>query len=153
MIKEKKVYFKTYKIKSDIKIENTYGKFLDSFTLSQIFRQVYKDLDIDITVNESFIVLSLDTNHNIKGILLLSQGNINQTLVDFRLLGKFLFDTLGTAFVVCHNHPSGNIKFSDSDIELCKKLKNSFNQFDIKLLDSFVLTEFNYNSMYDSNLF
>jgi DNA repair protein RadC len=153
MIKEKKVYFKTYKIKSDKKVENTYGKFLDSFTLSQIFRQVYKDLDIDITVSESFIVLSLDMNHNIKGILLLSQGAINQTLVDFRLLGKFLFDTLATSFVVCHNHPSGNIKFSDADVEICKKLKNSFSQFDIKLLDSFVLTEFNYNSMYDSNLF
>lgn len=144
--------FIEYKLKSlaneksavyDVKIK-------DSKNVADIFREIYFELDIDIRVNENFVVLSLNRNNEINGYLLLGIGTISACLVDSRLLGNFLFNTLATSFIICHNHPSGNIQFSDADIELTKKLYKMFQLFDIKLLDSIILTYCSYNSYLDS---
>jgi len=40
----------------------------------------------------------------------------------------------------CHNHPSGNLKPSQSDIRLTNKIKKASELLDIKLLDHLIIT-------------
>lgn len=53
------------------------------------------------------------------------------------------------AVVMIHNHPSGNKKPSKADVDLSLKLKDAFSLFDIRLLDSVILTKNSYYSLAD----
>ncbi|HRI78119.1 MAG TPA: JAB domain-containing protein [Cyclobacteriaceae bacterium] len=40
---------------------------------------------------------------------------------------------------MCHNHPSGNLKPSQSDIDITKKLKECAKLFEMQVLDHIIL--------------
>jgi DNA repair protein RadC len=44
-----------------------------------------------------------------------------------------------TAMICAHNHPSGNLKPSEQDIRLTRKLKEAGDLMDVKLLDHILL--------------
>jgi len=54
--------------------------------------------------------------------------------------------------VAVHNHPSGNLKPSQSDIELTKKLKEAAKLIDITLLDHLIIGEKKYYSFADEGM-
>lgn len=70
----------------------------------------------------------------------LSRGGINASVVDPRTtLRELLFieNIKGVAFF--HNHPSGNPKPSDEDLNLTKRLMNVLENFNIEYFDHFVI--------------
>ena len=48
--------------------------------------------------------------------------------------------------ILCHNHPSGNLKPSKQDIEITKKIKQCSELFEISLLDHLIISNFGYYS-------
>jgi DNA repair protein RadC len=44
------------------------------------------------------------------------------------------------AIIICHNHPSGNVQPSESDLKITRKIKDSGVLMDIQLLDHFVVS-------------
>ena len=44
-----------------------------------------------------------------------------------------------SGIIICHNHPSGNVQPSESDIKITQKIKESGNLMDIQLLDHLVI--------------
>lgn len=92
-----------------------------------------------IEVAESFKVVMLNNANKVKGIYHMSEGGITGTLVDIRILFAIILKSLSTGIILAHNHPSGNLKPSKSDIELTKKIKNGTKVFDISLLDHIIL--------------
>ncbi len=70
----------------------------------------------------------------------MSSGGITGTLVDLRILFAVALKTLATSIIVCHNHPSGNLKPSHSDVILTNKIKKASELLDIKLLDHIIIT-------------
>lgn len=57
-----------------------------------------------------------------------------------------------SSIILCHNHPSGNLKPSENDISLTKKLKNAGNFLDLTVLDHLIITSESYYSFADENL-
>jgi DNA repair protein RadC len=57
------------------------------------------------------------------------------------------------AYHKCHNHPSGALKPSDSDIKITKKLKWAGDSLDVKVLDHLIITETKYYSFVDEGIF
>jgi DNA repair protein RadC len=53
---------------------------------------------------------------------------------------------------LCHNHPSGNLKPSQPDRELTKKIKEAARLFDINLLDHIIVSQDGYFSFADEGL-
>ena len=106
----------------------------------------------DLTIYESFFLLTLNNANNTTGYVKISQGGITGTLVDMRIVLKYAIENLATSIMVCHNHPSGNINPSEADKQLTKKLKNAVESVDIKLLDHIILTEESYYSFADEGL-
>ena len=128
---------------------NERPKVTNSKSATEIFRKFW---DTDrINVQESFWIMLLDRANNVIGIYNPSKGGIAATIVDGGLIGATALKSLAQAVIVCHNHPSGNLKFSQSDKIMTKKLGTTLKVLDIALLDSMVITETEYNSMADNS--
>ena len=102
--------------------------------------------------HEEFWVLYLNNSNKIIHKDQLSTGGITGTLVDVRILFKKALELSSVAIILCHNHPSGSLKPSNSDIELTKKIQEAGKSLDIKILDHILITEKAYFSFADSNL-
>lgn len=102
--------------------------------------------------HEEFWVLYLNNSNKIIYKNQLSSGGITGTLVDVRLLFKKALELSSVAVILCHNHPSGSLKPSKSDIDLTKKIQQAGKSLDIKILDHLLITEKAYFSFADSNL-
>jgi DNA repair protein RadC len=53
--------------------------------------------------------------------------------------------------ILCHNHPSGKVNPSDSDIKLTNKLVNAGKVLDINILDHIIVGEDTFYSFADEN--
>lgn len=106
----------------------------------------------DILIYESAFIILLNQANNVTGYAKISQGGISQTLVDRRIIAKYAIDTLSSAVIFVHNHPSGNIKPSQEDIKLSDEIKKGLNLFGIKLLDSIIISDDKYYSMLDEGV-
>jgi DNA repair protein RadC len=107
-------------------------------------RNFYKD---DIDLYESVFVIFMNTANDTIAFYKISQGGINASIIDIRLISKCALDCLCVSVILIHNHPSGNLNFSNDDINSAIKLRNALGLFDIKLLDSIVLTSEGCSSM------
>ncbi len=102
--------------------------------------------------HEEFWVLYLNNSNKIIYKDQLSSGGITGTLVDVRILFKKALELSSVAIILCHNHPSGSLKPSKSDIDLTRKIQEGGKSLDIKILDHLLITEKAYFSFADSNL-
>jgi DNA repair protein RadC len=79
-----------------------------------------------------------------------SEGGINGTVADIRLIVKFLIDSLACVAFLCHNHPSGNLNPSENDKLLTKKIDRVLNICEIELFDHLIITGEDFYSMRDN---
>lgn len=104
-------------------------------------------MGIDKYLTEHFFVLCLATNGDIVGIHDISTGTVNSSVVHPREVFTAVINTPRTAaFIVAHNHPSGDITPSSEDIAVTKRLKECGELLGIKLLDHVIVTEHDYYS-------
>ncbi|MDN3491274.1 JAB domain-containing protein [Winogradskyella bathintestinalis] len=104
-----------------------------------------------IEYQEEFKVLLLNRNHQVLGIYPLSKGGVSGTLVDAKLVYSVALKCNASSIIVAHNHPSGNLKPSEADLILTKKLKQAGNYLDITLLDHLIITKNGYYSFSDES--
>ncbi|GAA3615538.1 JAB domain-containing protein [Flavivirga amylovorans] len=103
-------------------------------------RLLYEDWNKDtIELHENFKVVLLNNSNKVKGIYELSQGGITGTLIDLRILFAVVLKTLSVAIILCHNHPSGNLKPSVQDKYITNKIKKAAKMFDVKVLDHIIM--------------
>jgi len=102
--------------------------------------------------HEEFWILYLNNSNKIIQKNQLSKGGITGTLVDIRLVLKNALEVGATNLILCHNHPSGTLKPSQSDRNITQKLKIAAESLDIKVLDHLIVTEKAYFSFADENL-
>ena len=70
----------------------------------------------------------------------ISQGGVQATVVDQRLIVKRALELLSTRIIIVHNHPSGSATPSGADFEITKKIKAATSLFDIQLLDHIIIS-------------
>jgi DNA repair protein RadC len=103
----------------------------------------------DLYLYESVFIILIAVDNSVLGYAKISQGSVNGTVVDGRLVAKYAIDTLASAVILVHNHPSGDKYPSNADIKLSKDLKKQLSIFKINFLDSIILTGESYYSMLD----
>ena len=101
---------------------------------------------------EEFWVLYLNNSNKVINMVQLSKGGLTGTIVDIRVLFKKAMELLSIAFIICHNHPSGELIVSDADKKLTRKIKKASETLDIKLLDHLIITEKGYLSFADEKI-
>lgn len=102
-----------------------------------------------IELQEEFKVLLLNNANEALGVQNLSKGGIKSTYVDIKLLFAIALKACANSIIIAHNHPSGTLKPSDSDIRLTKKIKKSCELLDISLLDHLIVTKEEFYSLSD----
>jgi len=102
--------------------------------------------------HEEFWVLFLNNANTVLSKQCLSKGGLTGTLVDTRLVFKPALSQLATGIILCHNHPSGTLKPSNSDKQLTQKITEAGQTLDIKVLDHLIITEKAYFSFADEGL-
>lgn len=101
---------------------------------------------------EEFWVLFLNQANFLVHKEQISKGGISQTSVDLRIILKIALEQMATGIILAHNHPSGNLKPSESDIHLTKKIKAAAKTLDIFVLDHLIITQKTYFSFSDEGL-
>ncbi len=113
--------------------------------------QLLKPLMQDL-FNEVFYCVYLNRRNNVLKISKLFSGTRTSCLTDISMILKEAIDLQATAFIVAHNHPSGNLKASESDIKFTNQLIQASNLFDIQVLDHLILTDNGFLSIMKDNL-
>ena len=114
-------------------------------------RHIRKFFKGNIDVYESFFMLFLNRANETVGYAKISQGGITGTVVDRKIVAKYIADVMPSGIIVCHNHPSGNVQPSNSDREMTKVLIDICKLFDVQFMDHIILTEDNYYSFKENN--
>lgn len=101
---------------------------------------------------EVFAVVFLNQANKINHFEIISKGGITGTVADPRIILKKALDNNATSIVLCHNHPSGNLRPSRADEELTKKITEAAKYFDIKVVDHIIVSEEGFYSFADEGL-
>ena len=101
---------------------------------------------------EEFWAVFLNQSNKVIHIAQLTQGGINQSIVDVRIVFKTALEHFATGIIISHNHPSGNLKPSSEDIAITKNIKEAGRVMNIQLLDHLIITQNSYLSFADEGI-
>ncbi len=99
--------------------------------------------------HEEFWILLLNRSNTVITKFKISQGGISGTIIDVRLILKPAIDNLASSIILCHNHPSGNTLPSNADENITKKISDSADIMDIKVIDHIIVIDKSYFSFAD----
>jgi DNA repair protein RadC len=101
---------------------------------------------------EVFAVIFLNRANKINHFEIISKGGITGTVADPRIILKKALEEDATSLVLCHNHPSGNLRPSRADEEITKKIKEAAGYFDITIIDHIIVSEDGFYSFADDGI-
>lgn len=123
----------------------------DKITTSKDAFEILQPLLADL-VHEEFWMLLLNRSNQVIKKEHISKGGVAGTVVDAKIVFKSAIENLASGIVLCHNHPSGNLKPSAEDIKLTKNLKEAGKVLDIAILDHIIIADKNYYSFADETI-
>lgn len=102
--------------------------------------------------HEVFAVMFLNRANRINHLEVISEGGITGTVADPRIILKKALEEDAVSLILCHNHPSGNLRPSKADEDLTYKIKEASRYFDIRILDHIIVSEDGWFSFADEGL-
>jgi DNA repair protein RadC len=102
--------------------------------------------------HEEFWVIMLNRSNSVIKKEFVSRGGVSGTVVDPKIVYKAALDNLASSIILCHNHPSGNLRPSEADTKLTKKLKEAGTLLEIPVLDHLIITDAGYYSFADEGM-
>ncbi|WP_346239600.1 JAB domain-containing protein [Niabella insulamsoli] len=136
-----------YKSKVDVSDRPCITKSRDGF---ELFSESWNDGKIDFV--EQFKIALFNKANKVLGLFEVSSGGVSGTVADPKLIFAAALKANASAILLCHNHPSGNLKPSDADRNLTAKLVAAGRVLDIAVLDHIILTRVSYFSFADEGL-
>jgi DNA repair protein RadC len=106
---------------------------------------------LDLPHEEFWLLLLTRANEVIRPVQV-SQGGVSGTVADPKIIFKTAIEHLASAIILVHNHPSGNLKPSEADRELTRRLTAAGKLLDIPILDHLIFTDAAYLSFADEGL-
>ena len=125
LVKERAFYYKT---------ENSH---LDS--ADKVVKMMSDVFQIHLRAEEYVYLLSLDTKCKVLGIFEVGHGTVNACLLHTREIMIRNVLCGASAFIVAHNHPSGELSISKDDVSTTKKLYEAGELMGIHLLDHVII--------------
>jgi len=101
---------------------------------------------------EQFWILLLDQANKVIKIVQVSDGGVTGTVADPKKIFKMALLNNACNMILCHNHPSGQLKPSEADIKLTKKMMQSGELIDIRVIDHLIIGDDKYFSFADEGL-
>lgn len=108
--------------------------------------------DMRYLKKEYFKIILLDIKNNIIAVENISIGSLNSSLVHPREIFKTAIKKSSAAAILVHNHPSGDPRPSNEDIEVTKRISEGGKILGIEILDHVIIGDGNYFSFKDEGL-
>ena len=102
--------------------------------------ECFYSLMCDLPTEECWVLL-LNQASKVIDKVKISAGGLSATAVDVRCILREALMKRASAIVLCHNHPSGNIRPSKEDDLLTKHVAQASGCMDIRLVDHIILTD------------
>ena len=88
---------------------------------------------------EHMVVFVLNTRYQLKGWSLVSMGTVNESMAHPREIFRPVVVAAGFAFIIAHNHPSGDPSPSDSDRNVTRRIREGSNHLMVRMLDHVIV--------------
>lgn len=108
----------------------------DSFN---IFKEFYKNFEIE--QKETSSVLLLTNSNSVLGVVKVAEGNATACVMDVQYILRCAILTNAQAIILCHNHPSGELKPSDADKQITLRISEASKLLNIRTLDHLIINE------------
>lgn len=102
--------------------------------------------------HEEFWVLYLNRANHVIEEKHISSGGISGTVADPRIILRYGLELKASGLILCHNHPSGNLKASEADLRLTRKIKEGALLMDMQVLDHLIIVSDSYLSFADEGI-
>jgi DNA repair protein RadC len=116
----------------------------------KIFLENWDDTKLELC--EQFKVLLLNRANKAIGIFEVSSGSVTGTIADPKLIFASAIKANACGLIIAHNHPSGNLKPSQADIDLTRKIREGGRLLEIPVLDHLIVTTEGYFSFSDEGI-
>lgn len=117
---------------------------------SDAYNILYPEMS-DLVKEEFWILVLNRANHLLKKIRI-SEGGLTGTVADPKVIFKHALDHSASSIILAHNHPSNNLKPSQNDIDLTKKLVSAGKLLEISVLDHLIIGSDTFFSFADESL-
>lgn len=124
-------------------------KIMSSMDAIKHFREVWSD---KLQYIEETYLLMLNRANKVLGFSKISIGGTAGTVVDIKVIFQTALKANASSIILCHNHPSGNLRPSEMDIKLTKNIKEAGKIMDIPMSDHLILTDEGYYSFADEGM-
>ncbi len=118
-----------------------------SGTAYELIRGTLSDL-----LHEEFWLLLLDRGNRLIGKVKISMGGMHGTVADPKLIFNHCLIRKASSIILVHNHPSGQMRPSEEDIRLTRKLTEGGRLLDIGVHDHLIITTSGYYSFADNGM-
>lgn len=125
-------------------------KLTSSREVFKVFSETWSNDTIELL--EQFKVILLNRGNRVIGLFEVSSGGVSGTVADPKLIFATALKATASAIILAHNHPSGNLKPSQADISLTKKIKEGGKLLDIDVLDHLIISTEGYYSFADDGM-
>lgn len=99
----------------------------------------YLRLKLVAEPNEIFVVVFMNSMHDVLAVEPMFHGTINATSVYPRVVLQRALQLNAAAVIFAHQHPSGTTEPSNADRLLTEQLKTALALIDVRVLDHFVI--------------
>lgn len=138
----------TINYKTNLKLSEL-PKIVTSSEAVKHFREVWSDKLQH--VEETYLLLLNRANKGL-GYSKISFGGISGTVVDTKIVFQTALKANASSIILCHNHPSGNLKPSEADQKITKIIKEAGRIMEIPLLDHLIITDEGFYSFADEGM-
>jgi DNA repair protein RadC len=101
---------------------------------------------------EVFAVVFMNRANKVVHFEIISRGGMSGTVADPRIILRLALEQHATGIILCHNHPSGNLRPSQADIAITKKICEAGKLLDIDVRDHLIVSEEGYFSFADEGM-
>jgi DNA repair protein RadC len=101
---------------------------------------------------EEFKIILLNRANRVLGIVPISLGGTAGTIADPKVIFVSALKCNAASIILVHNHPSGNLRPSQADIDLTRKLKAAGQFLDLPVIEHVILTKDGYLSFADEGM-
>lgn len=101
---------------------------------------------------EYFMVVSLDNRNKIINVDTVSIGTLNSSLIHPRETFEVAIKNHAAVIIICHNHPSGELKPSEDDLIITQNLVKAGKLLGIDVSDHLIITKDGYYSFKERNI-
>jgi len=112
---------------------------------------IFNPLISDSTYEEFWILL-LNKANKVLNKACISEGGLTGTVADPVKIFRLAIENNAVGIILCHNHPSGNLKPSDADTRLTQKMRDGGKLIEISVLDHIIIGDNKYFSFADEGL-